>query len=221
MKNNRMRKDIQELYSLFCNQEVFIVGGGYSVQNINVDYLSDKRVIVINDSFKLLPNANAIFWCDSSWAGKNLEELESHSSHLRFHPRFYSETHIREDIKGPGNANLLMRTGDHGFDTNIDNVRGNNGGVQCLNFVLNMNPSKVYLVGYDMRDNPRKRGETHWHNYHSLVVRPDIYANEFIPSMNSLYREIQRLGITTEIINCSATSALTCFPKKNIAGLMR
>lgn len=214
-----MREHIQEIYAKFAGKTVFIVGGGYSVQSTNIEYLHDKNVIAINDSYKLLPNASALFWCDASWAGKNSDGLKEHKTHLRFNTRHYAETHIKKDIKTSGGATVLHRTGDYGFDPNIDNVMGNNGGVQCLNFVLNLKPQKIYLIGYDMRDNPLKPGETHWHNYHTLVVKNDIYTRQFIPSMIALYKQIQKLGITTEIINCSRTSAIACFPKKVIPEL--
>ena len=37
-----MREQLQELYNKFYNNDVFIVGGGYSVGNLNVDYLQDN-----------------------------------------------------------------------------------------------------------------------------------------------------------------------------------
>jgi hypothetical protein len=51
-------------------------------------------------------------------------------------------------------------------------------------------------------------------------MRLNIYEKQFIPSMISLDKEIRRLGINVDIINCSRTSALTCFKKEVIAELM-
>jgi len=214
-----MRQHIQELYNKFSSQEVFIVAGGYSVNSINMDYLHDKNTIAINDSYKILPNATALFWCDNSWAGREADGLKEHKTLLRFNSRHYGHNHILKDIKTSGGATVLNRTGDYGFDPIIDNVRGNNGGVQCLNFVINLKPRKIYLIGYDMRDNPVERGKTHWHDYHTVQIRHDTYSRLFIPSMVSLHKELQKMNIKIPIINCSRTSALSCFPKKIIPEL--
>jgi len=215
-----MREQIQELYNKFHGQDVFIVAGGYSVETTNMDYLQDKNTIAINDSYKLLPNATALLWCDSSWYGRESKELDQHKTRLRFHPRHHGATHIKNDILASGGATVLHRSSDYGFDPNIDNVCGNNGGVQCLNFVINLGAKRIYLVGFDMRDNPLKRGQTHWHNYHTLTVKDDTYSRLFVPSMVSLDKEVRRLRLDVEIINCSRTSALSCFKKKVIKELV-
>jgi hypothetical protein len=209
-----MREQIQELYNKFYGQDVFIIAGGYSVQAINIDYLYEKNTVAINDSYKILSNATALFWCDNSWCGREFDGLKQHQTKLRFHPRHYSSTHIEKDIKTAGGATVLNRTGDYGYDPDIDNVRGNNGGVQSLNFVINLGAKRIYLIGYDMRDDPLKRGKTHWHDNHQVVIRHDTYSRLFIPSMVSLNKEIRRLKLDVEIINCSKTSALTCFKKE-------
>lgn len=216
-----MREKIQKMYDKSFGQDIFIVGGGYSVRDINLDYLHDKVTIAINDSYKILPNATALFWCDSSWAGKHHDGLKEHQCDLRFHPRTYAQTHIKNDISGPSGCTILHRTGEYGYDPNIDNVVGNNGGTQSINFAVNLGAKRIYLIGFDMRDDPLKRGKTHWHDNHEVVIRHDTYSRLFIPSMEALDKEIRKRRIKVEIINCSRTSAITCFRKKNIKGLMK
>lgn len=216
-----MREQLQELHNKLFNQEVFIVAGGYSVNDINVDFLQSKKTVAINDSYRLLPNATALFWCDPNWASENIPNLNNHQTLLRFNPRHHAHGHIKDDIKGTAGATILKRSGEYGFDPNVDSVMGNNGGVQCLNLVINMGAKRIYLIGYDMRDNPSKRGQTHFHNNHNLVVRPDIYKRFFIPSMLALHKEVKRLNLGVEIINCSQTSAITCFEKRIVSGLMK
>jgi hypothetical protein len=215
-----MRLHLQELYNKFFGQDIFIIGGGYSVKSINIDYLYDKNVIAINDAFDRFPNATALFWCDESWAARNYHKFKNHKSDLRFVSKTYGSGHIKNDIKTFGGATVLLNTGEYGYDPLIDNVRGNNSGTEALNLVVNTKPKKIYLIGFDMRDNPEKRGETHFHNNHILVVKPEIYKTQFIPSIISLAKEVRKLYPTLEIINCSKTSAIPCFPKKIISELM-
>lgn len=216
-----MRPQLQELYNNFFGQDVFIVGGGYSIKSVNLNYLLDKKVIAINTAFEYLPNATALLWSDSSWLGinNNLNKLTDHKCKLRFNPKKHGQGHIQKNILTSGGATVLLATGDYGFDPNIDNVRGNNSGVQALNLAINMKPKRIFLIGFDMRSNPLKPAETHFHDKHQLVVRPNTYANLFIPSMVSLATEIKKLNINTEIINCSPTSALACFEKRLIKEL--
>lgn len=216
-----MRKQIQELHNKFYGQDIFIVGGGYSIESTNIDFLHDKLTIAINDSYEILPNATALFWCDNSWCGKEFDKLEKHECKLRFHPRTYGQTHVEQDIPGPAGSTILNKTGDYGYDPNIDNVMGNNGGTQSINFAVNMGAKRIYLIGFDMRDDPLARGKTHWHDKHQLVIRHDTYSRLFIPSMIALDKELRKSKVKVEIINCSRTSAITCFKKKNVKGLVK
>jgi hypothetical protein len=216
-----MREQIESLYHKFFGQEVFIVAGGYSVKDINIDYLHDKNTVAINDAYKILPNATALFWCDASWAGREYDGLKLHKTQLRFNPKFNASTQIENSTLTSGGALILNRTGAHGYDPDINNVMGNNGGVQSINFVVNLGARRIHLIGFDMRDNPTKRGENHWHNYHQLVVKPDIYTRSFIPSMNALNAGIRSSGVDVEILNCSKTSAIECFKKQIIPELVK
>jgi hypothetical protein len=209
------------MYDKSFGQDIFIVGGGYSVREVNLDFLTDRVTIAINDSYKILPNATALFWCDNSWCGREMDGLQKHECELRFHPRTYAETHIKKDITGPAGSTILNRTGEYGYDPNIDNVMGNNGGTQALNFAVNLGAKRVYLIGFDMRDDPLSRGTTHWHDAHQVVIRHDTYSRLFIPSIEALNKELKKRRIGTEVINCSRTSAITCFKKKNVKGLMK
>lgn len=205
-----MRESIEQLYKTVTGQEVFIVGGGYSIRDIDLSLLNNKITIAINDVYQKLPHALAVYWCDSSWGAKHADKLKYHDSTLRFTSR--RGANVKADVKGLANSTLLNVTGDFGYDPNPDNVMGNNSGVQCLNLIINMKPRKIYLLGFDMRDNPLKRGETHFHDNHELVVPTRIYKELFVPSMNALAEQIKN-KTSIEILNCSKTSALNCFKK--------
>jgi hypothetical protein len=214
-----MRKKLQELKTKLSGQEVFIVGGGYSVERINKNFLQDKLVIGINDSYQFLPNAVALYWCDNEWLRNHLDNLNSHPCKLRFNARHNGRAHVRQDIETTGGGTVLFRSGEMGFDPNPDNVKGNNGGAQCLNLIINMGAKRINLIGFDMRDDPLKPGRTNYHNNHHIQGRPDVYSRLFIPAMKELYKEVRRLRIDVDIVNCSPTSALQCFRKDRIKGL--
>lgn len=214
-----MRESVKKLFNKFNNQEIFIVGGGYSIKKLNINYLHDKLTVAINDAYKILPNASVLFWCDTSWAGREYDGVKYHGCDLRFTSRKTTPEKIT-NIKSTLNSTILLKTGDFGFDPNPNNVMGNNSGAQALNLVVNMKPKKIYLIGYDMRTNPADPAESHFHNDHQLVVRPDTYPKLFIPSIEAMYEQMCKLNIKTKIINCSPLSELKCFEKDTLPGLM-
>jgi hypothetical protein len=57
--------------------EVWIIGGGKSVQDFELNSLQDKRVIVINNAIDLYPNATAVFSLDANWVRKHKEFLKN------------------------------------------------------------------------------------------------------------------------------------------------
>ena len=213
-----MRTKLQELKNKLSGQEVFIVGGGYSIEQINKDFLQDKLVVGINDAYQFLPNAAALYWCDNSWVARHMHLLKEHPCQHRFNAAPHYRVHIEKDIDASGGATALHLTGDKGFDPNPDCVKGNNGGTHALNLTINMGARRIYLLGFDMRDDPLKPGKFHYHNNHIVTPRIDVYT-EFIDAMKELNKEVRRLRIDVDIVNCSPTSALQCFRKDRIKGL--
>lgn len=204
-----MRSNLQELKKKICNKTVFIVGGGPTVKDINISDLDDQLTIAINNSYKILPNATALYWCDASWIDKNLDQVNNHNCKLRFHARPYSLSKNTYNLKGIGDSTILCRTSEYGLDLEPDNVCGNNSGAHALNLAINMKAKNIVLLGYDMQIIERN---THWHKGHGYGLRPEIYPNNFIPSINSMAKKVKELGLNVNIINASTDSALTCFP---------
>lgn len=205
----------QKLFDSLQGKDVYIIGGGPSVSAIDMSSLDNKKIIAINNSYKLLEKLTALYWCDANWADKHHRLLDPHPCKLRFSNRL---NHAVCDKPLAHGEILLRKTGDFGYDPNPDHVRGNNGGVQCLNLIINMRPKRIFLLGYDMKLINR---QTHWHDGHGgNPVTASIYNNLFIPSMESLAIEIKNYSEIPEIINLSMDSAITCFPKDKIENYM-
>lgn len=203
-----MLNSVSKLFDEINNKDVFLVAGGPSVNQIDLSYLTNKKIIAVNNSYKLFSDVTMLFWFDSTWADKHNNELDRYPCELRFTCR---RNHTVNNLKGAYNVTPLAHTGDFGYDINPDNVRGNNGGTACLNLIINMRPKRIFLLGYDMK---KTNGQTHWHNGHTgNPVTSGIYDNLFIPSINSLAEELKRYPNIPEIINFSMNSALSCFKK--------
>ncbi len=204
-----MKNDLIHLENELNNNNVFIIGGGYSIKLLDLSVLAGQKIIVINDGYEIVPNITAIYWCDPSWADSRYKDLEKLPCNLKFTKAKHGDI----NINGPYDSTVLNHTGDYGYDPEKSAVRGNNGGSQVLNLVFNMRPKRIFLLGYDMK---RINNKTHYHNKHQLIVTDDIYKNLFIPSIHSMAEEFKKIPNSPEIINCSVDSALTCFPRYNL-----
>ena len=199
---------ISKLESQLRGQDVFIIGGGSSISELNMSLLHGKKIITINDGYDAVnPNdVVAMFWCDASWADSRYRELEKHPCKLRFSKRKQRNFNT---LSGAYGSCILHHSGDFGYESNKYGVRGNNGGAQVLNLIINMNPKCIFLLGYDMR---RINNKSHFHNKHQLQVSDNIYSTLFIPSINSMAEELKKYSNIPPIYNCSPFSALQCFP---------
>lgn len=202
-----MKKRLQELKQKFANNTVFIVAGGPSINNIDISLLDDKLTIAINNSYQIVPNATALYWCDSSWVGKHLDYLNHHKCKLRFHAR-HGMWDNNGDVSGIANSTILSRTSEFGFDENPNHVCGNNSGAHAINLAVNMGASTIVLLGFDMKYSNSK---THWHAGHGYGMRPMVYTDSFIPSIMSMAKRIKELRLPVKIVNVSDDSALKCF----------
>jgi hypothetical protein len=205
-----MRSILQDLRNKVSGNPIYLVGGGYSLHNFNFDILKEKNVIAINSSFNFFDREDVIiFWADASWGQDNESNLLKNKSKYKFSSRINADNAIKNNNLGIGGCNWLKHTGNYGFDSDIDCVRGNNSGTQALNFAVNLGASDIYLLGFDMGYTGSK---SHFHEFQkNTAVSNSVYDEFFIPSMNSMSDALNHNPVN--IINCSINSKLECFSK--------
>lgn len=86
---------------------------------------------------------------------------------------------------------------------------GANSGFQALTLAVQWGAAEVVLVGYDMGNTG---GATHWHGDHAKPLRNDTPFAQCIGHFDALARDLEALGV--RVVNCSATTALRCFPRE-------
>lgn len=208
-----IRKSLQDFHDKVSGRTVYVIAGGPTVKTQNLDLLKGKHVICLNNSYSIYPDALALYWADETWVAKHLDGVSAHAAKFRFHSKFHVSNKYLESDKhlGLGNSTILKRTGDRGIDTELNNVRGNNSGAHILNLLYNCNVKKIVLLGYDMKVINSK---SHWHAGHDLPIKPEVYSNLFIPSIQSMADAFKRASIT--VINTSSDSDLKCFPRMKL-----
>lgn len=213
-----MREDLQRLIKAVEGRTVFILGGGASVTPRTLELLNkpNLNVFCLNSAVKFIERPTAVMWCDNSWASNNLTILDKLTC-----PKFYTKSHasnyITTNKRSIANSTVLNKTGEYGFDDNINHVKGNNSGAHCINLLTNCKVRTIALIGFDMS---APNNIAHFHNDYTYAIRPSVYSELFIPSIESMNEKIKQHHPKIAIYNCNENSALKCFPYKDISELI-
>lgn len=108
---------------------------------------------------------------------------------------------------------LVQNTGIHGFDPDPSCIRtGRNSAYQAAHIAIHAGAARVLLCGVDMTN----AHGSHYHGDHPEPLRntTDAAYREMLACWPGLIPAAEERGV--EIINCSAISALECFPKRSI-----
>jgi len=193
----------------------FIIGGGPSLKNVDLDLLRNEITIGINRAYeKLTPSI--LFGVDPQmwgWVeqGKCGEEskrkfneykgykvwmalLSKRGKMQLFPPDFYL---VDEDDRGGykiGTTDLLSFK--------------NNSGYGAINLAAALGANPIYLLGFDMQGDKQGK-QKWWHDGYPIDYGEGVYPT-YIDEINGFAPELKRAGF--EVINLNPKSALKCFP---------
>jgi hypothetical protein len=184
---------------LWKNETVFILGGGPSLQQSDVNRLKDRRVIAVNDSFRLGDWIDIVWFTDCRWYNDTKEALSHFPGLIIGAPPCKCEH--------PG-VLRVARKNQPGISINPNFVYWNkNSGSSAINLAYLLGATKIVLLGFDMKVTDNKHN---WHSYHSFTPRNDIYADLFLPCYEKIAEDAKKLNLT--ILNATTNSAITVFP---------
>jgi len=171
-----------------------------------------KKVIVVNDSWKLFPFANVLYACDARWwdvkgCGNFRGERWSNNNKELNDNTECAKRHSLQLVEGKDGNEFCLEPGVICF--------GGNSGFQAINLALQFGAKHIILVGYDMRKvgtlnhffgehPPEFTGNDHY----------EFFCANFDAGAASLPKEYR-------IVNATAGSALNCFPKMSYAEAIR
>lgn len=189
---------------LWRGATVFILGGGPSLSKMDLSSLESRRVIGVNDAFKLKSGLVDICWfTDCRWHKWNKDTLPL------FKGLIVSGSPCKCVLPG---VLKLKRWDKIGLTTDPSQVYWNkSSGASAINLALHLGASKVVLLGFDM-----KMGSSghNWHSNHKHVPRSTVYQHLFLPPFEKIAKDAKVLGL--EIVNATPGSALDVFPKVNL-----
>lgn len=194
---------IWKVPKMWKGQTVFIVGGGPSLNRLDLSLIHDKRCIGVNNAYMLGD------WIDLCWFGDS-RWLEWHSTYRKFVDGWREFAGIR--------ASCVARVRDHkdikyvelshdkpmGIETNPSKVSWNKtSGSSAINIAYHLGAKRIVLLGFDMQIVDTKQN---WHNDHvTQGDRVNPYPR-FMKAWKPLTDDLKKLGV--ELINCCMDSAI-------------
>lgn len=182
------------------NEICFILGGGPSLKNVDIELLRGRgRVIAINDAYQLCPFADVVYWADTRWFRLHHERLADHTAPFKV---TRADPEFRHQVSP---LYVLKLAAGYGLSSSHDTITGIDGGANAINVAHLLGAGTIVLLGYDMRANG------HWHNGHEGMKPTDqtVYDRDYIPAYGRLALSAQKLGL--KILNATTGSALKCF----------
>ncbi|MBS0244529.1 MAG: hypothetical protein JSS20_20345, partial [Proteobacteria bacterium] len=162
-------------------------------------------VIVVNDAWRMVPNADVLYACDGTWwsvhhgAVRMGFEGELWTLDVKAAPR-----HGLRLVKHSNNARGLVDADTIGT--------GSNSGHQAVNLAYLFGAREIVLVGYDFQ---RTDGKAHYFGEHPSPLSRSHSYNAWQTCMPVLGADLARAGV--KVTNCTISTALECFPRADLA----
>lgn len=183
---------------LWPGETIFLLGGGPSLQGFDATKLAGRRVIALNSSWALMPDADVLLAPDRRWWRWNKGKIGFRGDHR-----------ITTQPEAPAGVHLMEYGGREGLSADPWCLKGRNAGHQGINLAVHLGAARIVLLGFDQK--PAEDGRAHWHEEHRIPSDPADYANTMIPEFETLPAPLATLGV--EVLNATPGSALECFPK--------
>jgi len=202
------------------NDEIFIIGGGSSLQGFPFKQLKDKDTIAVNMSALDVPNPTYCITADSGIFRKvqegyfkNIDTtwvMVTNAEHCSMKFRDGRFKNIRTGfIYNPFCVNILIRNaGVDGIGFSFKDFKtGYNSGFCGLQLAVLLRYKKIYLLGFDLNLNFVR---THYHNRYQGGKRkiPNERLNLYYNNFKSALEIIKKKRPDIRVFSCSKTSRL-------------
>lgn len=192
---------------LWPDSTVVCIASGPSLTPDDVNYTRGRaRVIVVNDTYRLAPWADALYAADAGW-------WRVHRNASVFAGLKYSIGSRGSGL--PKSVVALRNTGTGGLELHPTGLKtGRNSGYQAINLAVHLGARRIVLLGYDMQ--PDATGKAHWFGAHLAPLNQPSQQifKSWQKAFPTLVAPLTALGIT--VVNCSRVTALTCFPRQSL-----
>ena len=164
-------------------ETVFIVAGGPSLRELDLELLRGRRVIVINSSIYAIPWADILYFGDWRWWHDNQAAVAN------FHGRVVTVSRLPRDQK----VLICRKTNPPGLAMANDSLMQKwTSLTAATNLAAHLVGSGGTIVWLGADGRPAADGRTHHHKPHRWPVRPDCYGKHradlatILPSLQAM-----------------------------------
>ena len=179
---------------LWPGNTCFLLGGGPSLKDVDVSKLKGKRVIAINNAYKLAPWADVCFFMDSGWFRQHRKGLREFTGLKITLASAIKDKTIKQMGRG-------AKSGLHPDNRMLNH--GGNAGHCSINLAVHFGATRICLLGFDMKMDKK---EHNWHREHERNMDDTIYEDNYLQSMATLPKAIEDRSI--QILNLTKRSEL-------------
>ena len=152
--------------------------------------------IAVNDTYRLAPWASMLYAADETWWAA--------------HPAALGFAGLKVSCGIVNGVHRLNNTGVTGFDPDPTCIRtGSNSGYQAVHIAVHAGATRILLCGFNMQGD-------HWFGRHpaGLANTGPALFEKFRRHFSMLSMLLDSMGV--EVVNCTPSSALTCFPQQTL-----
>lgn len=186
-----------EIPKIWENSTAYIIGGGPSVSQIDLDRLRGQHVIVTNSAFEDAPWADVLYFMDYAWWDYNKEKLAQFGGLIVTIKRSFKESKRVKQLEPAPHGYLEERPGFLNYT--------NNSGLGAILLARRLGAKRIVLFGFDNR---RVEGADNYHSRHKNQIKQEVY-NKMQKDFNY---KAELLKEDTEVLNATPNTALECFP---------
>jgi len=183
-------------------QDVFVIGGGSSLELFDWELLKDENTIGCNDAFKHGEEICKIcIFGDVKWFKTFERELSRYKGIVFTNSPSLQKTNL------PWLWTMIRR----GSGLYKDSLGWNgNTGATAVNLALLLGAKRIFLLGFDMHLSKNKKAN--WHENRLNKPNASIY-DKFLRGFGKLAIDLKKKFPDVEIINITDDSSLNLFPK--------
>ncbi len=195
------------------------------MQRSQIDAAKEKGfdIFVCNNAYQLAPYADLLYGCNYAWWQHYWQDVKDLPA---------EKWTVNRDAADEFGINWIAEKNAPGLSTDPDVIHhGHGSGYSLVSMAYRAGAERIVLLGYDLkyaRDydaGTRNAGSTPRHffengeypesmqHWPSMQVRNGVHVE-----LCALYDSIAKQGLV-EIINATPDSAITCFPKVDIAAI--
>jgi hypothetical protein len=202
MKKSKAKKQSEES----SNKDFYLIGGGPSVNQFDLEQLRGKNTIGCNEAFRLGPEIckNLIF-SDNLWFIANIHAIEVEAERGM---QVWSVCPTTENFVLPWLHQMTrVNSGLH-----RPPALGLNGstGAAAINLAVNLGADRIFLIGYDLGAD--EQGRTHWHNSYQRPTSEESFARHR-NGFEYIAKALSKFAPEVQVINLNPASKLEMFDK--------